>query len=951
MQGWGVQKRVLVKKTAGAATAAAPTAATLETVYEGEWEGNTWHGCGTWHSPGTGCIYHGEFDHGKMSGTGRMLFVAGGSYAGEWKAGMFHGSGIRIWGDGSRYEGDWESGKEHGAGMKTWARDGTSIWGVWKNGVLKSGTKRWPNGDEFTGMFTMDGCCGEGTVTLRCVEPNRKLDGTFEGRVFQETTGGFQCKIDCGETAMFLEFKSKSERLQKQVEEQMELMQIQTKEFKDQEEYIEHTLQHIQQGMWVKSDQMENKCVMKEVMVTLETSNITFHESFCSQCPLDKVVRMAVEKRFRVDESEQVVSLISDTQELSLSGTSSTLSQLYSLLSQGTSSSGKHTNTVAQLKVRMKPVMEIKESELSHVSALGSGCYGTVYRCIHTPSSQEVAVKKLFDVIASDHNIAKFKLEAEITMGLRHPNIVMCLGICVGSGGSGDLQIVSELMCCSLRQLLKQIRGDPSKRQLSFREVAAIALGVAKGMDSLHRQNIMHRDLSSNNVLLDANGTPKICDFGLSRGMNTQELSSGDKTIGPGTPIHMAPQMSTNHYSIQGDMWGFGVLLTEMINCDIVDSTLDKLPLRSQLTFLEDQMKHLSAPDVEEVQRLCHESSESAVAHCLSRRNACLDVVNRRTHSTDALSQVQTPTVADLMFLVVNSCLSIIETGRVPFSVIVKLLHCCCTSATVHDIATATHCPLGTVAVTADQVTESIAQWLSSLSPLIHLAAPKSPMFSPSVNSPSPVRDNTPQAQPASFTFPYQAPVPQSPSPSPKPVAVPATPETPKPVPQSPARSSTPSPVPQALTSTPKISSSSPVKANTNTNTTATTSTTTATTTTASCAAAAPTVALPPLPQYSWAQSRTGKKPVMHTSTTRPWEARESCAPGAPSTFMSPVQPGQPPFSHSGHVWSTTPEWEEYLIQRLTSLGILNVDMAKTLIQMHGPNVLYLDFPWLSKAE
>ncbi|KAH3698778.1 hypothetical protein Pelo_19828 [Pelomyxa schiedti] len=107
-----------------------------------------------------------------------------------------------------------------------------------------------------------------------------------------------------------------------------------------------------------------------------------------------------------------------------------------------------------------------------------------------------------------------------------------------------------------------------------------------------------------------------------------------------------------------------------MINCDIVDSTLYKLPLRSQLTFLEDQMKHLSAPDVEEVQRLCHESSESTVAHCLSRRNACLEVVNRRTHSPDALAQVQTPAVLDLIFLVVNSCLSILETGRAPFSVI-----------------------------------------------------------------------------------------------------------------------------------------------------------------------------------------------------------------------------------------------------------------------------------------
>ncbi|KAH3766611.1 interleukin-1 receptor-associated kinase 4 [Pelomyxa schiedti] len=349
----------------------------------------------------------------------------------------------------------------------------------------------------------------------------------------------------------------------------------------------------------------------------------------------------------------------------------------------------------------MKPVMTIMESDLSLVSTLGSGCYGTVYKYIHTPSSKEVAVKTLFEVIASPHNDERFRLEAEIVSGLRHPNIVKCLGTCTTI--SGKLLI----------------------RQLSFREVTAIALGVSKGMDSLHRQNIMHRDLSSNNVLFDSSGTPKICDFGGSRGMNnTQAMSSGDTTIGPGTPIHMAPQMSTNHYSIQGDMWGFGVLLTEMINCDIVDSTFDKLPLRSQATFMEDQMKQLSAPDVEEVRRLCGESSESAIAHCLSRRNACLDVVNRRTHSPDALAQVQTPAAADLMFLVVNSCLSILERDRIPFSVIVLLLRCCCTSATIHEIQSQ---------VTDDQVTNSVAQWLSSLSPFIHRLA----AVSTTTNTPS----------------------------------------------------------------------------------------------------------------------------------------------------------------------------------------------------------------------
>ncbi|KAH3766608.1 serine/threonine-protein kinase STY17 [Pelomyxa schiedti] len=452
---------------------------------------------------------------------------------------------------------------------------------------------------------------------------------------------------------------------------------------------------------------------------------------------------MEVEKRFGVDENQQVTFLVGATREVSLSDTSSTLSQLFSLLPQSTTSSsgkeGEASNTaVAQVKVRMKPVMTIMESDLSHVSTLGSGCYGTVYKYIHMPSSKEVAVKTLFEVIASPHNVERFRLEAEIVSGLRHPNIVKCLGTCTTTI-SGKLLIVSELMCCSLRQLLRHVRSDSMKQRLDFKQFVSISLGVANGMDSLHRQNIMHRDLSSNNVLFDSNGVPKICDFGVSRGM--QSLKSGPQTIVPGTTVHMAPQMFTNNYAIEGDLWGFGMLMAEMINGDIVESTLDKLPLHMQANFLGEAMRTLSPPDVAEVRRLCSEAGESAIAHCLSRRNAGLAAVNYFTHSPESplltsscgtTTTALPTTVGDLIFLVVQSCFSIIERNRVPFTVIVQLLRCCCTSAAIHDITRTHHDgPLSpctcttttTTVVTDDQVTDCITQWLSSLSPLILLAA------------------------------------------------------------------------------------------------------------------------------------------------------------------------------------------------------------------------------------
>ncbi|KAH3763238.1 Protein tyrosine and serine/threonine kinase [Pelomyxa schiedti] len=278
---------------------------------------------------------------------------------------------------------------------------------------------------------------------------------------------------------------------------------------------------------------------------------------------------MEVEKRFGVDDNQQVVSLVGATQEeVSLSDTSLTL---HSLLPQPTLS-----------------------------SSLGK--LGT-----------EVAVKTLLEVIASPHNVERFKAEAEIVCGLRHPSIVKYLGVCTIT--SGKLLIVSELMCCSLRQLLRQI--DSMKQRLAIKQFVSISLGVANGMDNLHRQNIMHRDLSSNNILFDSNGVPKICDFaGVSREINRKSLKNVHKQL-----------------RNRGGLVGFGMLMAEMINGAIIDSTLDKLPLHSQANFLGAQMRTLSPPNVAEVKRLCYEAGESAIAHCLSRRNAGLAAVNYFTHS------------------------------------------------------------------------------------------------------------------------------------------------------------------------------------------------------------------------------------------------------------------------------------------------------------------------------
>ncbi|KAH3758720.1 2-isopropylmalate synthase [Pelomyxa schiedti] len=215
MQGLGVQRRIINSNNntnncnnhnINNSNDNANGVVRMETVYEGEWDRDKWHGRGTWRSPVTGDIYHGMFDHGKRSGSGRMLFGddngsqgggGGGSYVGEWRGDMFHGRGVRLWANGDRYEGQWEWGNENGEGTKTWSRDGSSFTGLWEMGVPKKGARRWPNGDMFEGTFT---CAqpqgngwemqGEGVMTLTSSEGHKKvanlrgilINNTFQGQ-------------------------------------------------------------------------------------------------------------------------------------------------------------------------------------------------------------------------------------------------------------------------------------------------------------------------------------------------------------------------------------------------------------------------------------------------------------------------------------------------------------------------------------------------------------------------------------------------------------------------------------------------------------------------------------------------------------------------------------------------------------------------------------------------
>ncbi|KAH3759292.1 serine/threonine-protein kinase STY17 [Pelomyxa schiedti] len=488
----------------------------------------------------------------------------------------------------------------------------------------------------------------------------------------------------------------------------------------DMQHHTNHVMSHVEQGegpwssfLLPENSNNNKNCKRSQVKIAFEDLP-SFNEIVCGLCPLQMVVKLIISRKFGVEPTQQLIFIVgsdnsSGVEEL-LSDPSRTLEEIQQQQVNGS------TNRVVSLQVRIKSSMTIQEKDLKVVSTLGVGSYGTVFKCsfflrnntaptTFATSSETtttfVAVKSLHESIQSEFNITQFQKEALLSSSLRHPNIVRCLGTCTTSTGS--LWIVSELMELSLRQLLHH-------KSLTFVDVVAVSSGIAKGMTALHMRNYMHRDLSSNNVLLDSCGTPKVADFGMSRALAGGCGPRGTFTKGAGTPIYLSPQMHTQHYGIKGDMWEFAVLLSELLQGTAPAAAVPRAAIQVH-EFLMAQRASLSPPEVAELDRICRdpEAGDFPVAECLSRRIAIISALR----SEPKMNNVNRVCVGQFS-LVVESCLSILESNRPSFPVIEHMLMTCAEIAFTDCRAINTTPNTGTDDDVATHITTCLANLVAS---------------------------------------------------------------------------------------------------------------------------------------------------------------------------------------------------------------------------------------------
>jgi cell division cycle 2-like protein len=197
-------------------------------------------------------------------------------------------------------------------------------------------------------------------------------------------------------------------------------------------------------------------------------------------------------------------------------------------------------------------------SNFETLNQIEEGSYGWVSRARDTTTSQVVALKKVkMDYTGDGFPITALR-EISILQRCRHPNIVLLQEIL-----SGDDPQECVLVMEFLEHDLKTLQEDMSEPFLAS-EVKTLLRQLVSGVEYLHENFIMHRDLKTSNILLNNRGVLKIADFGMARHIPPPSASLTQLVV---TLWYRAPELllGTRDYGTEVDMWSIGVIFGELV--------------------------------------------------------------------------------------------------------------------------------------------------------------------------------------------------------------------------------------------------------------------------------------------------------------------------------------------------------------------------------------------------
>ena len=186
---------------------------------------------------------------------------------------------------------------------------------------------------------------------------------------------------------------------------------------------------------------------------------------------------------------------------------------------------------------------------------IGAGGMSDVYKAKDQVLGRYVAVKILKPEFAEDVNfVTKFHTEAQSAAGLQHPNIVNIYD--VGSEEHVHFIVMEYVEGITLKTYIEK------KGQLNYKEAISIAIQVARGIEAAHNNNIVHRDIKPQNIMISHEGKVKVTDFGIARAATSNTIHSDVM----GSVHYTSPEQARNGFvDGKSDIYSLGIVMYEMV--------------------------------------------------------------------------------------------------------------------------------------------------------------------------------------------------------------------------------------------------------------------------------------------------------------------------------------------------------------------------------------------------
>ncbi|KAJ1950394.1 Protein kinase [Linderina macrospora] len=266
------------------------------------------------------------------------------------------------------------------------------------------------------------------------------------------------------------------------------------------------------------------------------------------------------------------------------------------------------TMSESQIMARLRSIVSRDDPKVlySKVRKIGQGASGNVYMAKSIVTGQMVAIKQMD--LSKQPRKELLVNEILVMKESMHPNIVNYLESFLLN--SSDLWVVMEYM--EGGALTDVIENN----KMNENQIATVCMEVCKGLSHLHKQNIIHRDIKSDNVLLGVDGAVKITDFGFCAKLSEQRAKRATMV---GTPYWMAPEVvKQKPYGPKVDVWSLGIMVIEMIESE--PPYLDEEPLKALYLIATNGTPALKHPE------MLSRELKGFLAECL-----CVDVQSRAT--------------------------------------------------------------------------------------------------------------------------------------------------------------------------------------------------------------------------------------------------------------------------------------------------------------------------------